>query len=192
MDNSCFCNKNTFLNYLLVLALINLLVLYVYQNLNYYCDYFDINVGVCKKKSSANDSNNSNDSNDSNDLNDSNDSNNIKITNLRDANQKDMVNKLKEMEINNKSNKLNLNYIRKENKHRLKNNNFGAKGEFHEKFKKSLPELGWRRFFNKNYGGINNVCELSEDCNQNFKGVITKNYLKNMKNTDNIYKNVSY
>ena len=185
MDNSCFCNKNTFLNYLLVLALINLLVLYIYQNLDYYCDYFDIKVGVCKKKSSTNNLN------DTNNLNNKTDTNNLNnITNLRDINQKDMVNKLKVMEINNKSNK--LNYIKEENKQRLENSNFGAKGEFHEKFKKSLPELGWRRFFNKNYGGINNVCELSEDCNSNFKGVITKNYLKNMKNIDNIYKNVSY
>ena len=177
MGNTCLCDKNNFLNYLLVLLLLNLLVLYIYQNLDYYCDYFDINVGVCKKNNNSNNSNNSNDN---------------KMTNIRDNNQKEIVNKLKEMEINNSPNKLNLDHVKEENKYRLNNNNFGVKGEFHEQFKKSIPELGWRRFFNKNYGGINNVCELSEECNQNFKGVITKNYLNNMKNTDNIYKNVSY
>ena len=71
------------------------------------------------------------------------------MTNIRDNNQKEMVNKLKEMEINSKSNKLNINYVKEENKHRLKNDNFGAKGEFHEKFKKSLPELGEIVFLTK-------------------------------------------
>ena len=42
MDEKCLCNKNTFLNYLLVLILLNLVILYIYQNYDYYSSYFNI------------------------------------------------------------------------------------------------------------------------------------------------------
>ena len=167
----CLCNKNTFLNYLLVLLLLNLVVLYVYQNLDYYCNYFDIKGGICKNKNNFHNLNNNLNFNE-NKLNSNNGENNLN---------------------NNLDNNLiKKNTVKTENKDRLKNNNIGAKGPFHEKFKKKIPELGWRKFYLKNYGGIDNVCELDKDCSKNFKGVITKNFLNNMKNVDNIYKNVDY
>ena len=171
----CLCNKNTFLNYLLVLLLLNLVVLYVYQNLDYYCNYFDIKGGVCKSKNNfynLNDNSNSNLNSSQNKLN----------SNKLNSNNKE----------NNLNNNLVNNSVKTENKDRLKNNNIGAKGPFHEKFKKNIPELGWRKFYLKNYGGVDNVCELDKDCSNNFKGVITKHFLNNMKNVDNVYKNVDY
>ena len=153
--------QNIFLNYLLLFILINLVVLYLYQNLDYYCQYFDISSGLCKDKN--------------NNVGNSNQSGNLEKFNL--DNQTDTNNVL--LPINN-------------NKQRILSNKMGVKQSFHNHFKPHMPELGWREFYLKLNGGVDQVCELQEDCKTNFRNVITRNFLNNLENTDNVYKNVNY
>lgn len=72
------------------------------------------------------------------------------------------------------------------NKTRLLTNQRGVSVGFHEQFKKTLPELGWRSFYLRNFNGLNNMEDKS-----NTKTVVD-NYISCLSNTDNIYKYVNY
>jgi len=72
------------------------------------------------------------------------------------------------------------------NKTRLLTNQRGVLVGFHEQFKRTLPELGWRSFYLRNFNGLNNM-------EQNIKSkTVADNYLSCLSNTDNIYKYVNY
>lgn len=72
------------------------------------------------------------------------------------------------------------------NKARLLANQRGIVTGFHEKFKRILPELGWRSFYLRNFNGLNS---LSQD---NKSKTPVDNYMKCLGNTDNVYKYTDY
>ena len=53
---------------------------------------------------------------------------------------------------------------------------------FHQSFKKSLPELGWRNYYLNTY----NAYHVPPDTN--FDGCGIRNFLNNLENVDNIYR----
>lgn len=72
------------------------------------------------------------------------------------------------------------------NKTRLLTNQRGVSVGFHEQFKRTLPELGWRSFYLRNFNGLNN---MEPDTKSK---TVADNYLSCLSNTDNIYKYVNY
>lgn len=72
------------------------------------------------------------------------------------------------------------------NKTRLLTNQRGVVVGFHEQFKRTLPELGWRAFYLRNFNGLNN---MEHDTKSK---TVADNYMACLSNTDNIYKYVNY
>ena len=72
------------------------------------------------------------------------------------------------------------------NKARLLANQRGVAVGFHEQFKRTLPELGWRSFYLRNFNGLNNLEK------ENKGNTIANNYMSCLSNTDNVYKYVDY
>lgn len=96
---------------------------------------------------------------------------------------------------NNTTNNINTNNLEgKNNKLRLLMNDKGPEVGFHQNFKPHMPELGWRDFYLRLNGGISGVNELNPQMNgkDGVNGVITRNYLKQLECTDNVYSHVDY
>ena len=78
------------------------------------------------------------------------------------------------------------NSVKLGNKRRI----LGPQPFFHQKFNKKIQSnnnsLGWRNYYLRN----NNKNLVKK--NNNFKDSLFSNYLKNMENVQNIYKNVNY
>lgn len=74
------------------------------------------------------------------------------------------------------------------NKCRLAGNQGPALG-FHQSFKTSLPELGWRNYYVRNYGGLGSSQTVKDT---GISGSLTENYLSGLKSVDNIYKYTNY
>jgi hypothetical protein len=72
------------------------------------------------------------------------------------------------------------------NKARLLANQRGVAVGFHEQFKRTLPELGWRSFYLRNFNGLNNLES------ENKPKTVADNYMSCLSNTDNVYKYVDY
>ena len=53
---------------------------------------------------------------------------------------------------------------------------------FHQKFKPELPELGWRNFY------LNNYTKTLPENDTNFEGTPIREYLDNMENVKNLYR----
>jgi len=73
----------------------------------------------------------------------------------------------------------------------LDNMDRGLKVGFHQHFRPYLPELGWRRLYermNNTVGGVGNL----QDPYRLIKGVSTRNYLDVMNSLDNVYKYTNY
>ena len=79
-----------------------------------------------------------------------------------------------------------------QNQKRLIGGNKGIKKGFHQYFRPNTQELGWRDYFIKNNTTLDGVCQLNSTCNQQFKNIMTREYLNNLENVDNIYKSVNY
>lgn len=77
-----------------------------------------------------------------------------------------------------------------QNQHRLLDNmDRGVKVGFHQHFRPYLPELGWRRLYERMNNTVTGVGNLHDPL---IKGVKTRNYLDNMNSLDNVYKYVNY
>lgn len=77
-----------------------------------------------------------------------------------------------------------------QNKHRLLDNmDRGLKVGFHQHFRPYLPELGWRRLYERMNNTISDVGNLHDPL---IKGVSTRNYLDVMSGVDNVYKYTNY
>ena len=77
-----------------------------------------------------------------------------------------------------------------QNKHRLVDNmDRGVKVGFHQHFRPYLPELGWRRLYERMNNSISAVGNLHDPL---IKGVSTRNYLDVMAGVDNVYKYTNY
>lgn len=77
-----------------------------------------------------------------------------------------------------------------QNKHRLLDNmDRGVKVGFHQHFRPYLPELGWRRLYEKMNNTVTHVGNLHDPL---IKGVKTRNYLDVMSSLDNVYKYTNY
>ena len=77
--------------------------------------------------------------------------------------------------------------------------NMGPKVGFHQAFKPFLPEMGWRNFYNRFFGNsIDKVDQLQADKarsaggNGGFNNTVIRNFLDNMPSTDNIYRYTDY
>lgn len=77
--------------------------------------------------------------------------------------------------------------------------NMGPKVGFHQAFKTFLPEMGWRNFYNRFFNNsIDKVEQLradklkSIDGNGGFNNTVIRNFLDNMPSTDNIYRYTNY
>jgi len=77
--------------------------------------------------------------------------------------------------------------------------NMGPKVGFHQAFKPFLPEMGWRNFYNRFFGNsIDKVDQLRADRarsasgNGGFSNTVIRNFLDNMPSTDNIYRYTDY
>lgn len=77
-----------------------------------------------------------------------------------------------------------------QNKHRLLDNlDRGVKVGFHQHFRPYLPELGWRRLYERMNNTVSYVGNLHDPL---IKGVKTRNYLDVMSGVDNVYKYTNY
>ena len=75
--------------------------------------------------------------------------------------------------------------------------NMGPKVGFHQAFKPHVPEMGWRNFFLRFYGTIDKVDQLKADklqtaAGNGFNNTVIRNFLNNMPSTDNIYRYTDY
>lgn len=75
--------------------------------------------------------------------------------------------------------------------------NMGPKIGFHQAFKPHVPEMGWRNFFLRFYGTIDKVDQLKADklrsaAGNGFNNTVIRNFLDNMPSTDNIYRYTTY
>lgn len=79
-----------------------------------------------------------------------------------------------------------IEFPQEHNRTRLLTNQRGITVGFHERFKRWLPELGWRSFYLRNFNGLNNLE------NDNKSRTSIDNYLSCLTNIDNVYKYVNY
>jgi hypothetical protein len=75
--------------------------------------------------------------------------------------------------------------------------NMGPVQGFHQSFKQQLPELGWRNFYLRFFNGIGRVNQLQANnlrtvSGTGFNNIVTRNYLEKLPSTDNIYKYTDY
>lgn len=66
---------------------------------------------------------------------------------------------------------------------------------FHQAFKPSVGrELGWRSYFIRKFGGLgtSQTATVNEHLDNGLSGSLTQNYLDNLPNTDNIYRQTDY
>lgn len=110
------------------------------------------------------------------------------ILNTHNQNKKNSFNSLSNMpEINTPGVIVNdIEFPHEHNKSRLLTNQRGVLVGFHEQFKRTLPELGWRSFYLRNFNGLNS---MESD---NKSKTVANNYLSCLSNTDNVYKYVNY
>lgn len=71
----------------------------------------------------------------------------------------------------------------------LDNMNRGLKVGFHQHFRPYLPELGWRRLYERMNNTVSAVGNLHDPL---IKGVNTRHYLDVMEGVDNVYKYTNY
>jgi hypothetical protein len=75
--------------------------------------------------------------------------------------------------------------------------NMGPKTGFHQAFKPFLPEMGWRNFYLRFFGNTDKVEQLKADklrtaAGNGFNNTVIRNFLDNMPSTDNIYRYTDY
>lgn len=75
--------------------------------------------------------------------------------------------------------------------------NMGPKQGFHQAFKPFLPEMGWRNFYIRFFGSSDKVDQLKADrlsttAGSSFNNTVIRNFLDNMPSTDNVYRYTDY